>query len=74
MIPFDTFSDVLGLFENYLICIFININVINFEKFEKSLKNKMDTYIITSVWHVNRPRTIKVVLNLVSNDCYDNVL
>ena len=53
----------LGLFKNYLICIFIIINIINYEKFGKSLKNKMYTksYIITSVWHVNRPRMIKVV-------------
>ena len=61
VIPFDNFTDVLGLFENYLICIFVNINIINYEKFGKSLKNKMYTYIITNVWHVNRPRMIKVV-------------
>ena len=33
MIPFDNFTDVLGLFENYLICIFINIDI------KKSLEN-----------------------------------
>ena len=27
VIPFDNFTDVLGLFENYLICIFINIDI-----------------------------------------------
>ena len=33
----------------------------NYEKFGKSRKNNINTYIITSVWHVNRPRMIKVV-------------
>ena len=34
VISFDNFTDVLlGLFENYLICIFIIINIINYEKF-----------------------------------------
>ena len=61
VIPFGNLTDVFGLFENYLICIFIIINIINYEMFGKSLKNKMYTYIITSVWHVNRPRMIKVV-------------
>ena len=52
----------LGLFENYLISIFINIDIKkNYEKFGKSRKNNIYTYIITSVWHVNRPRMIKVV-------------
>ena len=27
VILFDNFTDVLGLFENYLICIFINIDI-----------------------------------------------
>ena len=27
VIPFDNFTDVLGLFENDLICIFINIDI-----------------------------------------------
>ena len=27
VIPFDNFTDVLGLFEKYLICIFINIDI-----------------------------------------------
>ena len=27
VIPFDNFTHVLGLFENYLICIFINIDI-----------------------------------------------
>ena len=36
VIPFDNFIDVLGLFENYLICIFININI---KKTMKSLEN-----------------------------------
>ena len=61
VIPFDNFTDVLGLFENYLICIFINIYIKNYEKFGNSRKNNIYTYIITSVWHVNRPRMIKVV-------------
>ena len=62
VIPFDNFTDVLGLFENYLIStIFINIDRKNYEKFGKSRKNNIYTYIVTSVWHVNRPRMIKVV-------------
>ena len=36
VIPFDNFTDVLGLFENYLICIFINIDI---KKTMKSLEN-----------------------------------
>ena len=62
VIPFDNFTDVLGLFENYLICTFINIDIKNYEMFEKSRKDNIYTYIITSVWHVNRPRMIKVVV------------
>ena len=62
VIPFGNFTDVLGLFENYLICIFFNDQYKKkYEKFVKSRKNKMYTYIITSVWHINRPRMIKVV-------------
>ena len=48
VIPFDNFTDVLGLFENYLICIFINIDIKNYEKFGKSRKNNIYTYIITT--------------------------
>ena len=36
VIPFDNFTDVLGLFENYLICIFINIDI---KKTMTSLEN-----------------------------------
>ena len=36
VIPFDNFTDVLGLFENYLICICINIDI---KKTMKSLEN-----------------------------------
>ena len=59
VIPFGHFSDVFGLYDNYLICIFININIKNYAKFGKSRKNMR--YIITSVSHVNRPKMLKVV-------------
>ena len=45
VIPYDNFTDVLGLFENYLICIFINIDI---KKTMKSLENHGKiTFILT---------------------------
>ena len=61
VVPFDNFTDVSGLFENYLICIFINIDIKTMKSLENHGKNNIYTYIITSVSHVNRPRMIKVV-------------
>ena len=45
VVLFDNFTDVLGLFENYLICIFINIDI---KKNMKSLENHGKiTFILT---------------------------
>ena len=70
LIQFDKYFHPVVLYENYVICIFMNINE-NFSNERKNLrKNKGCTYKITNV----SPTMCSSVSNLVPIQCLDIVL